>query len=70
MNPRKRGQIKAYSKDCHAGVIVCEDGSNYRLRREDLKGGVEPADHENVQFDEDRKDARNVEYEIIIKGDQ
>lgn len=61
---RKKGRIKAYSKDVNAGVIQCEDGSHYGFRREELVHGKEPHDHEKVEFDDRHdKQARKVDME-------
>lgn len=63
MQKRKKGTVKAYSKQCNAGVIECEDGTDYRFRKSELIHGKEPEDHEKVEFDEDRQDAKNVDIE-------
>jgi len=59
--PKKKGKIKAYSKDVEAGVINGADGKSYLFRTSDMPPDHQPHDDEDVTFDGEYKDAHNVE---------
>ena len=58
---KKKGKIRAYSKDVDAGVIDGADGKSYRFRTADMPEGHNPHGDEDITFDGEHRDAHNLE---------